>query len=293
MKHCPTCYTQYTDDTLRFCLQDGTPLQPALGEPAPTVAYHEQETVVSNRRSDPIITPPVTNPTNWQPAPISSNANYQTPEKRSGVPVAVFATAFILLLFFGAAGAGLWLYYKGVTRDPNANLLLAKKSPDPDFSKTASNSASNPTKTTATPSATTAANAATPTPVDAEQVKRDVAARVDSWKAAAESHDLDGYMSNYAETVDYYTKSRISRGSVRSDKQRAFDAYSSLRYTISNLSVTPDASGNNATAVFDKEWYFSGAKTSAGKVRSELRLTKVGGKWLIAGEKDLKLYYKE
>ena len=36
MKQCPKCRTNYADDTLRFCLEDGTPL----------VASVEQETVI-------------------------------------------------------------------------------------------------------------------------------------------------------------------------------------------------------------------------------------------------------
>ncbi len=60
------------------------------------------------------------------------------------------------------------------------------------------------------------------------------------------------------------------------------------------MKVTPDASGEKATAVFDKEWNFEGAeKYSAGKVQQQLTLGKIGGRWLITGEKDLKTYYVE
>ena len=49
MKRCPACQRTYTDDTLRFCLEDGTPLtqdqsaEPTIAmprEPPPTVAYN-------------------------------------------------------------------------------------------------------------------------------------------------------------------------------------------------------------------------------------------------------------
>jgi hypothetical protein len=54
---------------------------------------------------------------------------------------------------------------------------------------------------------------------------------------------------------------------------------------ISNLRVSPDASGENATAVFDKEWVFEGTgKYSAGKVQTQLRLRKIGGEWLITAK---------
>jgi hypothetical protein len=63
---------------------------------------------------------------------------------------------------------------------------------------------------------------------------------------------------------------------------------------ISNLTVTPDASGERATAVFDKEWLFDGdQKSSSGKVRSELQMRKIKGEWRITSERDLKVYYIE
>jgi len=63
-----------------------------------------------------------------------------------------------------------------------------------------------------------------------------------------------------------------------------------MKITLSNMTVTPDASGETATAVFDKEWVFEGAKYSAGKVQTQLKLKKTGGQWLITGERDLKVY---
>ena len=58
------------------------------------------------------------------------------------------------------------------------------------------------------------------------------------------------------------------------------------------MRVSPDASGESATAVFDKEWVFEGAgKYNAGKVQTQLQLRKFGGDWRITGERDLKVYY--
>lgn len=102
-------------------------------------------------------------------------------------------------------------------------------------------------------------------------------------------------MSNYADRLDYYYNARnVSVGAVRDDKQRAFASYDDFRVEISNLRVTPDASGEIATAVFDKEWEFEGAEIrNKGKVQSQLQLTKIDGAWRITGEKDLKTYYLE
>jgi hypothetical protein len=300
MKQCPTCQSQYTDDTLQFCLQDGSPLRFVAGAPpANTLAYGEQETVVAGRQSEKINTPHITNPTDWNPNQFPSNAALQPAERKSNPTVAVLLTAFVMLLLFSFVGIGAWLYFRGATPDDDGNLFIAKKRPD---SQTANRTTTLPVDSskptplaTALPesSDTTAATNTNSAPVDKEQVKRDVALKVNSWKSAAESRNLDSYMRNYAGTVDYYNKKGASIGSVRADKQRAFTAYDSMKITLSNLSVVPDAAGETATAVFDKEWVFQGAKYSAGKVQTQLKLKKTGGEWLITGERDLKVYYTE
>lgn len=53
MKHCPACGTQYTDDTIRFCLQDGLSLVESRETETPRVAYDEtrQSSEIELRRS--------------------------------------------------------------------------------------------------------------------------------------------------------------------------------------------------------------------------------------------------
>jgi hypothetical protein len=58
-----------------------------------------------------------------------------------------------------------------------------------------------------------------------------------------ESRDMNGYMNYYADTVDYYNKRGASASFMRGDKQRAFNDFDSIEMNVSNLSVTPDASG--------------------------------------------------
>ena len=297
MKQCPTCQSQYTDDTLQFCLQDGSPLRFVAGSPESAAAAFngEQETIVAGRKSEQINPPPVTSPTGWNPSQYQSNPAVQPPAGKSGATAAVFATAFVMLLLFGFVGIGAWLYFRGVSNDPNKNVLIAKRD-ETDVQN--ANKSTVPVKTpsvAATVPPTTAANAntAATAPVDKEQVRRDVSQKVNAWKEATEARDVEAYMSNYAGTVDYYNKKGASLATVRADKQRAFAAFDSMRITLSNLTVTPDAAGETATAVFDKEWVFEGAKYSAGKVQSQLKLKKVNGNWLITGERDLKVYYTE
>ena len=66
MRVCPNCQRSYRDETLNFCLEDGTPLVSAqLNAEEPTR-----------------ILDPATAPTLWQPAPTASAATIERPETR-------------------------------------------------------------------------------------------------------------------------------------------------------------------------------------------------------------------
>jgi cytoskeletal protein RodZ len=90
MKRCPTCNRTYTDTSLNFCLEDGTPLTadappvdpnatiryPAArdtSEPPPTEIYRPQPPppIVSPRPTTPPPPPPPTAP-QWTPTPLSA-----------------------------------------------------------------------------------------------------------------------------------------------------------------------------------------------------------------------------
>ena len=91
MKKCPACGTQYSDDTLLYCLQDGTSLESVFITETPTVVLDEVET-----------------------APRAARVNTPSPagERRSSVPIAVVVTAFAMLLLFGVAGLAAWMFLK-------------------------------------------------------------------------------------------------------------------------------------------------------------------------------------
>lgn len=92
MKRCPTCNRTYTDLSLNFCLEDGTPLTtdapggpdpnatiryPSArdtAEPPPTEIYHPPPPVVTPRPAQP---PPPPPPQQWSPTPT------QPPRKKS------------------------------------------------------------------------------------------------------------------------------------------------------------------------------------------------------------------
>ena len=302
MKHCPNCQTRYTDNTLKFCLQDGTPLVADSEEAAPTVMFDEAETVVAARQVEPLaIDVPETAASNWEQnrtahVPPAAQA---APPKKSRTFLVVLLTALLTLLLLGAGGLGVWLYMRNKQAEVAKNTASNNQTLNTN-SNTRSNARNSPSPT-ATPrnqndsnAVNTNSNSAPMPAVNAEQLKNEVSSRIDSWIDLTESRNLNAYMNHYAGTVDYYNKKDVSASYIRSDKQRAFSDFDSIEMNVSNLNVKPDASGERATAEFDKEWVFDGdEKYSAGKVRTQLQLKKVNGQWLIVGERDLKVYYTE
>lgn len=292
MKICPQCRTSYTDDSLQFCLQDGTPL---VGSPT-TNNWNESETLVSPRHDKMRFDlPPQQNVTGSREVIIA-----ETP-KKSNTALIVTLTALLTLLAAGAAVAGI-LYLKrndkknaalNVNSKPLANITSPNVAQNSNVNFPIVNASANQNSNSATPAPT-----ATPTPKptlnpnEVKEIKSDVENVVEGWNDALENYDLDAHLSKYADSVDYYNSAGASIENIRADKQRAFEAYDEINLKISNLKVTPDETGEKATAVFDKKWKFEGEdKFSSGKVRQQLQLAKIGGKWRITGEKDLKVYY--
>src|ERR1044071_7725298 len=98
MKRCPTCDRTYTDPSLNFCLEDGTPLAPDAPaydpnatirypsardtiEPPPTELYRPEPAVTPPppRRTTPTPTPPPPPPPQqWRPGPTAP-----PPQKKS------------------------------------------------------------------------------------------------------------------------------------------------------------------------------------------------------------------
>lgn len=286
MKNCPTCGTQYTDTTLRYCLQDGATLVDPLETDTPTVAFPETPTIAARRDDSQV--------TSWRNEEATQIASARPRERKSGVAISLIAAAAVILLIFGAGAIGLWIY-----------LTSGRVSPGNIAANTSNINGSVPTNqgsyfptpvATASPTrqpTSTVTPPAFPTPpaADSDQARREVSQSIYSWKSMAESRDLRAYMDNYADTVDYYRRAGASREFVRTDKARAFRMYDSMRVEITNISVTVDESGTTATAVFDKEWDFRGERTSSGKVQQQLRLRNQNGRWLITGERDLRVYY--
>ena len=307
MKQCPNCQTTYTDDTLKFCLQDGTPLvssRTTFETETPAAAFTDSETLVSPRRVEPLQIPIEDVQTrDWEQSRQTKISAVQPEPKKSNTFKVAALTAVVMLLLFGGI-IGVWFYLKrnkiDVVQNTNNKAQVNQNSlPKNNVSAEVSPSPTVVTKSpspTATPTGTpTAAPTAAPSPgFNSEQVKREVSEKINAWKTAAESVNSTAYMNYYADTIDYYNKKKAGLDFVRRDKQKFFDKYNDIKINISNLRVTTDAAGENSTAVFDKEWKFESEDNySAGKVQSQLQLRKFDGRWLITGEKDLKVYYTE
>lgn len=104
MKICPSCQSTYTDESLRFCLQDGTDLVSGNTGNHLTQELGERETVV---RRDPISS-------DWEKSRVTQAAAIRPEAKRSNPLLIVILTAVGMCIFFGGiAAAWLLLSYGG------------------------------------------------------------------------------------------------------------------------------------------------------------------------------------
>lgn len=263
MKQCPNCNARYGDDTLVFCLQDGTPLVAGIEAETPTVVFGETATVAALTGQP------------WRQSEVTRVATLKPEKRGSNTAVAIILTVLGMLVLFGVIGFAALIFWRnsqqpvisnaGNTANARGGLVNTNynASPPPQMSPFAN---AGPTRAASTPFPTSNVDKSAP-PVDDSHVDSEVSQRLNSWKSQAESLNVNGYMTHYAPVVDYYNKSGVSLSYVRSDKMRAFSRYNSMKVNLSNMTVTPDPSGQTATAVFDKEWDFQGNGSSSGKVK--------------------------
>ena len=116
---------------------------------------------------------------------------------------------------------------------------------------------------------------------------------VKDWAESTRARNLDDHMKHYADMLEtYYKRQKVGAFQVRTDRNNAFTRYDKMDVIIDNVEVTSDPTGLRATVAFDKTWDFdSPDRNSTGSVRQQLTLTRVGGRWLITGEKDLEVHY--
>jgi len=134
MKYCPSCQIKYADETLRFCLQDGTGLLEFAENIPPTQHWSENETVARNEAETVVRQQPLTN--DWTPARKTAGATVQAEPKKNTTVLTVLVTALAMSVIFGGIILGVFLL-KGSGAD---NKNIARTSPTKTSSPT-------PTKT--------------------------------------------------------------------------------------------------------------------------------------------------
>ena len=124
MKQCPTCKTNYTDVTLRYCLADGAVLTDAVEQPT----FVREDARTGSAQETIRMYSPQTDPTVARPA-----------ARRSGllVKVLIGVAALGLFVVLGVAAAAFMLLRQSSEPTPNINTKVAVKptetpSADPD-----------------------------------------------------------------------------------------------------------------------------------------------------------------
>jgi hypothetical protein len=130
MKRCPTCNRTYTDLSLNFCLEDGSPLTTDApgapdpnatlrypsprdtAEPPPTEIYHPPQPAVTSRPASP----PPPPPPQWSPTPA------QAPRKKSNAIWWILG-GFAALVVIGAGLVVMLIALASLGADPNTNNL--------------------------------------------------------------------------------------------------------------------------------------------------------------------------
>jgi hypothetical protein len=132
------------------------------------------------------------------------------------------------------------------------------------------------------------AGAAAANRTDVQQQVRSVLTR---WSDSILDGDVGAHVSLYAPTVGpYFTKKSATRAQIRDDVKQILARYGDMNvYNISDISVTP-IDANNAFATFRKHWETDGNKF-AGEEREQLKLTRKGADWLIASEREVKVFW--
>ncbi|MGI8669258.1 MAG: hypothetical protein ACR2J3_05325, partial [Aridibacter sp.] len=201
MKYCPKCQRNYTDETLKFCLQDGTPLLKKSNktDDIPMVTLQEQETVVSSRKPEQLrFELGNSQERNRENSQAVTNPAIQPEPQKSNTLIIVLLTTLITLVLLGFAGIAAYFYLNGKDSE------VAKTSNVSTNKSNSKNTVSETPQKEKTPKPTPKPEKTPASEIDLEKIKQGVSSRIFSWKAQAEAINLGGYMDNYADKIDYY-----------------------------------------------------------------------------------------
>lgn len=312
MKRCPTCRRIYTDETLNFCLEDGAALESAssssLNETLTLDANEPPPTEILPAGLAPTQSAHKTPPTVRQEARSTRDEfqNIAAPQKaprNTTSVVALTVVATILLLALGGLGA--WLLLRdnssssagnttNTGRDEARNLNTNTRAQNNNTPVVTNDNTNTRIGVVETPTPTpTPTQTPTPQVDNTATVRREVSSALEGWRQTMVNPDVDAHMRYYADVLHTYYNARnadVSR--VRSNVARAFSTYSSFDVRVTNLQIEVDPSGTRAVATFDKTFEFrNDEKRYTGSGLNRFWFEKIGGRWLITGEKDLKTYY--
>ena len=287
MKHCPKCSSQYSDLTLSFCLQDGTPLVGEVRQSnVDTVAFGNPvtaEKIVPTQNFVDIVPDRPKTEVRYQPYP--QPLMMKPKRSRKGLIAGLSVLSGIVVLGLGIAG---WLYFG--SQSP----ALAKMNSDQPMSGSTSSQPDRPADVVMPVSAKspTVPNTMPAGKVDADVIRKQVTGIVDSWKGAAEMCNANDYTDKYGEKVEYHDRHGVTAGEIRNELQKVCDGHNTVTINVDNMVVAVDAEGDAATAIFDKEWkYEASPKLAQGKVHMKLYFRKIADGWKIVSEQTLKTYY--
>lgn len=286
MKHCPLCESQYTDETLSFCLQDGTVLtENAKQSSIDTIAFSHPITSDKIMQTEEmrVKIPDETQSSNKTPNKFKPYfVNPVRPvEKKKSTNLFLLLSLPILVIVSGI-GIGIWFYFD----NQNQNVKQTSNNVEKNLPVNASVASTETVLEKTTPSPQINSN-------DGD-IKKEVTDIITTWQEAFKSKNITEYTNKYAETVDYYEKTNLSVKEVHSETQKVFNTYTEIELELSNILVAVDIENNRATAIFDKEWtYETGKDLSEGKTHTKLQFEKKNNEWKIISEKNLKTYYLE
>lgn len=134
MKQCPSCKNTYTDDSLQFCLEDGTPLVSTANDALPTVQ-------MSFERNAPVRVsiPNDSAPTVFAQPPAANNPQFQQsqPAEKKGFGL-IIAGVLGLLLLLGGGGLAAFLLIPRVGNNENSAVAKTTATPTATIAPTAS-----------------------------------------------------------------------------------------------------------------------------------------------------------
>ena len=156
MKQCPSCKRTYTDETLLYCLEDGSALN---------AVYDSEATQVMPFPRTPIVTPPQVSPSYPPPS-----TPFPPPQHgRSRAPVYVLIA--LLLLVLGGGALALLIFGYSRLQDSSANANVNQGSVTQSSSSQSSPSPSFPFQSLSSPSPTPQSSpSASPTPLSRQLV---------------------------------------------------------------------------------------------------------------------------